>query len=74
MKLYVTNRLFNLTLNIVKASGQNLIEATDKIHEIIKEMQGKDFPKTLSVVTTGEQADKTETTLHDLINTIIKKQ
>jgi multidrug efflux pump len=60
-----------ITLNIVKASGQNLIEATDKIHEIIKEMQGKDFPKTLSVVTTGEQADKTETTLHDLINTII---
>jgi multidrug efflux pump len=60
-----------ITLNVIKAGGQNLIEATNKIHDIIKEMQAAEFPRELSVVTTGEQADKTETTLHDLINTII---
>jgi multidrug efflux pump len=60
-----------ITLNIVKTGGKNLIEATDKIHDIIKELEKTDFPKGLSVVTTGEQAETTKTTLHDLINTII---
>ncbi len=60
-----------ITLNIIKASGQNLIKATEKIQDIIKEMRKDEFPAALNVVTNGEQADKTETTLHDLINTII---
>jgi multidrug efflux pump len=60
-----------ITLNVIKASGQNLIEATDKIHEQIKELQAGELPRELSVITTGEQADTTRTTLHDLINTII---
>jgi multidrug efflux pump len=60
-----------ITLNIIKASGQNLIDASDKIDDIIKEMKASELPKELNVVVTGDQSDKTRTTLHDLINTII---
>jgi len=60
-----------ITLNVIKASGKNLIEASDKIDAIIKEMQKEELPKELSVVVTGDQSDATRTTLHDLINTII---
>lgn len=60
-----------ITLNVIKASGKNLIDASDKIDDIIKEMKGSELPKDLSVVVTGDQSDATRTTLHDLINTII---
>ncbi|OAQ40749.1 copper transporter [Pedobacter psychrophilus] len=60
-----------ITLNVKKRSGENLIEASDKIREIIAEMKAKEFPKGLEIVTTGDQSDQTRTTLHDLINTIV---
>ncbi len=60
-----------ITLNVVKRSGENLIEASDKINDIIKEFQETKFPKDLKIVVTGDQSEKTRTTLHDLINTII---
>ncbi|HOZ51216.1 MAG TPA: efflux RND transporter permease subunit [Chitinophagaceae bacterium] len=60
-----------ITLNIIKASGKNLIDASEKIDTIIAQMQKSELPKELSVVVTGDQSDKTKTTLHDLINTII---
>ncbi|OFY87496.1 MAG: copper transporter [Bacteroidetes bacterium RIFCSPLOWO2_12_FULL_35_15] len=60
-----------ITLNIVKRSGENLIEASDKINATIKEMQEKNFPKDLKITVTGDQSEKTRSTLHDLINTII---
>jgi multidrug efflux pump subunit AcrB len=60
-----------ITLNIVKRSGENLIEASDKITAMIKEMKKTDFPKDLKITVTGDQSEKTRSTLHDLINTII---
>ncbi len=60
-----------ITLNVIKRSGENLIEASDKIREICKEMDTEVFPDALSVTITGDQSDKTRVTLHDLINTII---
>ncbi|MFC5282143.1 efflux RND transporter permease subunit [Pedobacter alpinus] len=60
-----------ITLNVKKRSGENLIEASDKIREIIAEMKEKQFPKGLEIVATGDQSDKTRVTLHDLINTIV---
>lgn len=60
-----------ITLNVKKRSGENLIEASDKIREIIAEMKVKQFPKGLEIVTTGDQSDQTRVTLHDLINTIV---
>ncbi len=60
-----------VTLNIVKRAGENLINASDKIEALIKDIKGKAVPKELTVVITGNQADQTKITLHDLINTII---
>jgi multidrug efflux pump len=59
-----------ITLSIVKRSGANLIEATDKIQDILTSMR-KTLPKDLHIVTTGDQSFQTRLTLHDLINTII---
>ncbi len=59
-----------ITLSIVKRSGANLIEATDKIQDILTSMR-KVLPKDLNIVTTGDQSFQTRLTLHDLINTII---
>jgi len=60
-----------ITLNIIKRSGENLIESSDKIHALIHEMKANNFPDNLEVSVTGEQARNTRITLHDLINTII---
>lgn len=60
-----------ITLNVKKRSGQNLIEASEKINQIITEMRAKSLPKTLEIKITGDQSDQTRVTLHDLINTII---
>lgn len=60
-----------ITLNVIKRSGQNLIESSDKIHDIIEELQATEFPDQLSVEVTGDQSRETRITLHDLINTII---
>lgn len=60
-----------ITLNVIKRGGENLIDASDKINEIVAEMQADKFPKNLSVKITGDQSRTTRVTLHDLINTII---
>ncbi|WP_246853648.1 efflux RND transporter permease subunit [Rufibacter aurantiacus] len=60
-----------ITLNIVKRSGENLIEASDKINAIIKEAHGTTLPQNLKITVTGDQSNKTRHTLNDLINTII---
>ncbi len=60
-----------ITLNVSKRTGENLIEASDKIAKIIKTKQSTIFPKGLNITVTGDQSDKTRTTLNDLINTIV---
>ena len=60
-----------ITLAVSKRSGENLIEASDKINTMISQKQKTIFPKGLSITVTGDQSDKTRSTLNDLINTII---
>ncbi|MFA9213362.1 MAG: efflux RND transporter permease subunit, partial [Candidatus Methylacidiphilales bacterium] len=60
-----------ISLNIVKKSGQNLIDASDKIRKLTEELKESHFPKGLKITITGDQSEKTRVTLHDLINTII---
>jgi len=60
-----------ITLNVIKRGGENLINASDKIKDIVDEMKRDKFPEDLSVVITGDQSRTTRVTLHDLINTII---
>lgn len=60
-----------ITLNVIKRSGENLIDASEKIYKIIDDMKVHQFPKGLEVTVSGDQSEKTKVTLHDLINTII---
>ncbi|WP_317169258.1 efflux RND transporter permease subunit [Mucilaginibacter humi] len=47
------------------------MEASDKINQLIVTKQKTVFPKGLNIVVTGDQSDKTRTTINDLVNTII---
>ena len=60
-----------ITLNIIKRSGENLISASDKVRDIVSDLQKTRFPKNLKITLTGDQSSQTRTTLSDLINTII---
>ena len=61
-----------ITLNIVKRSGENLIDAADKIKAVVKDMQDKEeLPHDLNVVITGDQSKLTKTSFNELVNTIV---
>ena len=60
-----------ITLNIIKQSGENLVEAADKINAIIADYEDGVLPDGLKVTVTADQSENTRVTLHDLINTII---
>ncbi|MBK9643040.1 MAG: efflux RND transporter permease subunit [Saprospiraceae bacterium] len=60
-----------LTLNVIKRSGENLINATDKIYQIIEDFKKNKFPEGITVKVTGDTSDNTRVQLHDLINTVI---
>ncbi|HVV54212.1 MAG TPA: efflux RND transporter permease subunit [Mucilaginibacter sp.] len=60
-----------ITLAVSKRAGENLIEASDSINNLIKVKQKTVFPKGLNITVTGDQSDKTRSTLTDLINTIV---
>jgi multidrug efflux pump len=60
-----------VTLNIIKRSGENLIETSEGVKTIVKEGKGVIFPDDMNVVVTGDQSIKTKTSFTDLVNSII---
>ena len=61
-----------VTLNIVKRSGENLINCADKVKAAVATMQANnELPKNLNVVITGDQSKQTKTSFNELVNTII---
>ncbi len=60
-----------ITLNIIKRSGENLIETSDEVKRIVDEMKGSTFPPDLDVVITADQSNATRTSFTDLVNSII---
>ena len=60
-----------ITLNVIKKSGENLIEASDNIHALLEEMSEKEIPSDLNITVTGDTSSTTRTQVADLINTII---
>ncbi len=60
-----------ITLNVVKKSGTNLINAADQIKVIIDEMKKNDLPRDLNIVISGDQSYYTNIILKELNNTII---
>jgi len=60
-----------ITLNVIKKSGENLLNASDEIKAILADMKANSFPPDLSVTLTGEQSRFTRSTLEELNNTAI---
>ena len=61
-----------ITLNVIKKSGANLLDASDHIKDILdNELIGKEFPSDLTMTVTGDQSRFTRNTLEELNNTII---
>ena len=61
-----------VTLNIVKRSGENLIDAADNVKAIVEDMKAKqELPPDLRIEFTGDQSIQTKNSFHELVNTII---
>jgi len=60
-----------ITLNVIKKSGENLINASDEIKTIMDEMKSASYPPDLKVTITGDQSRFTKSTLEELNNTIL---
>ena len=60
-----------VTLNIVKRSGENLIETSDAVQKMVTESRGVIFPENLNAVVTGDQSVKTKASFNELVNSII---
>jgi len=60
-----------ITLNIVKRSGENLVETSDNVKRVTEEMKSKEFPKDLDVRTTGDSSNLTRTSFNELVNSIV---
>lgn len=60
-----------VTLNVIKKSGQNLLDASEKIEGIISDMTSGRLPEGVVVQITGDQSKYTRNTLNELNNTII---
>lgn len=60
-----------ITLNIIKRSGENLIETSDAVKSTVEELKKTYYPKDLKVVITGDQSIATRTSFNDLVNSIV---
>jgi multidrug efflux pump subunit AcrB len=58
-------------LDVKKRSGENTIEAAEKIQLIVEKTQKNIFPKNLIVSITNDQSELTENQVIDLVNSII---
>src|SRR3984957_14341578 len=59
-----------VTLNIIKRSGENLIQTSEDVTKTVEDMKTS-LPKDLNVVITGDQSTKTRTSFNDLVNSIV---
>jgi multidrug efflux pump subunit AcrB len=60
-----------VTINVVKRSGENLLDAADRIKEIIEQAKAERFPSDLEVTITNDQSKQTRLQVSDLENSII---
>ncbi len=58
-------------LDIKKRSGSNMIEATTKIRELVKEAETNYFPKDLNITIANDSSGRTLNQVDDLVNNII---
>lgn len=60
-----------VTLNIIKRSGENLIETSDGVKKIVEEGKSVIYPTDMKAVITGDQSIQTRTSFNELVNSIV---
>jgi multidrug efflux pump len=60
-----------ITLNIIKRSGENLLETSEAVNALVAEMKKSSFPPDLHVAITGDMSTKTRTSFNDLVTSIV---
>lgn len=60
-----------ITINVTKRSGENLLDAADKIKEIIETTKANRFPENVEITITNDQSKQTRVQVSDLENSII---
>lgn len=60
-----------VTINVTKRSGENLLDAADKIKTIIETTKANRFPQDLEITITNDQSKQTRIQVSDLENSII---
>ncbi|RYY72015.1 MAG: efflux RND transporter permease subunit [Chitinophagaceae bacterium] len=60
-----------VTLNIIKRSGENLIETSEAIQKAMKEAKGVLYPDDLKAVITGDTSVQTKASFNELVNSIV---
>ena len=58
-------------LDVKKRGGQNMVDAADKVGEIVAKAKKNNFPQDLEVTITNDQSPKTIGQVDDLVNNII---
>ncbi len=58
-------------VDVKKRAGENLINASDQIQEILEEAKANVFPNNLEITITGDQSKQTRTQVSELENSII---
>jgi multidrug efflux pump len=66
-----SSKLPVVTVNVIKRSGENLLDASDKIKAIIEDAQYNRFPEGLEISITNDQSKQTRSQVKDLENSII---
>ncbi|HEY4150274.1 MAG TPA: efflux RND transporter permease subunit [Chitinophagaceae bacterium] len=60
-----------VTLNIIKRSGENLIETSEGVQKTVEDNRGVIFPRQMKVDITGDLSIKTRSSFNDLVNSIV---
>ena len=60
-----------VSLDVKKRSGENLINASEKIDKIIATAKDKKFPKNLNITITNNQSKQTKSSVDNLVNNIV---
>lgn len=60
-----------ITLNIIKRAGENLIQTSDDVKQMVNQLKVTSLPKDLDVAITGDSSITTRTSFNDLVNSIV---
>ena len=60
-----------ITLNVIKRSGENLIETSDKIKDLLAQAKVDFLPKDVDIVISGDQSIETRASFKELVNSIV---